>query len=212
MNWSLVKADLKNLNNKFVNIQLRVAHGTYGEVLCIYHVRQKSELKINLSRAFVEGQMIPFEEHKRLTEELNANKELHKIVEEIGLKVLEENPRVAEKRKAIEKGNLTLEYLIVLSAKTRTIKVVNRIGKQLEKQTEYEKEEHKFFVVAKFTDFKDEFELEINYKPNYGYKVIPTKSRTNKEKVEIRWLISEDTRKQIIDNLRRKVKFSLPEA
>lgn len=191
---------------------IEIEHPTYGPVKCVFYMKYKEvdSIHLSLSTAFVEGMMIPLEEHQALLIELRKDEELFLKVKLMGEEIISREPLIIEENKmkdAGSLGDLTLDYLILLRATSVYSKVVDRKGTKLGDITEKEAQEHKLIVLVKFKELEDEYEFKVTYNKKIGYKVKVANKQKKANKLNIKDYLDENACKGIIMSIRRKVDY-----
>ena len=207
MNLELVESSYKP-GRKLVNLKIRVMHPRYGPVICIFHFKQMFEKGAKLSQAFVEGMAIPHQEHQDLLTEIKNNAEILHKVKDLSEEIIKNDPAYVEEKVLEEVGalsNLSLDYLVVLAATSTYTKEIKRHGSKLSTVEESDNEKHKFSVLVKFKELKDEYKLSVTYDKDSGYKIKSTKY--NKDKPRIMEYLDEKSIRGIIIVLRSNVDF-----
>lgn len=199
-----------NPKKKRLNMKLEIVHQIYGKVLCTFYVKLRDGITVQLTGAYVEGMMIPLEQHKALLVEVQNNEELIEKVKAFSAEYIKNEPKIIEEKRIKKAGslrNLSLNYIVVLSAKSVISKEIIRRGPKLSEKIEEEFQNHRMIIMVKFKELLEEYQFVVTYDIKNGYKVKVDNSKKNSNKLNIRDLFDEDACKGIVIALRRKLDF-----
>ncbi|MED2737631.1 hypothetical protein [Bacillus toyonensis] len=200
-----------NAKMKSLNIKVSIEHKKYGTVLCQYRIKNKPNLHIHLIRSYTEDKMLSIEEYEELLFEARADQTLLEAVKELGKEIINKESIENGEAKLIAAGSLSelsLEYVVILGAKSRKVKEIIRSGTEFDQIEESNTQEHNLFIIVKYKELKDEYTMDVSYSNAHGYRIeIPTNQKNNRKKLNIRPYFDERARKGLIKKLYEKVDF-----
>ncbi|WP_088363010.1 hypothetical protein [Bacillus cereus] len=200
-----------NARMKSLNMKISVEHSKYGTVLCQYRIKNKPNMHIHLIRFYTEDKMLSIEEYEELLLELRADQNLLERVKELGKETIQNEAIENGEAKLIEAGSLSelsLEYVVILGAKSRKVKEIKRNGTEFDQIEESNTQEHNLRIIVKYKELKDEYSMLVTYHNARGYDIeIPSDQKNNSKKLNIRPYFDERARKGLIKKLYEKVNF-----
>lgn len=174
----------------------------YGHVTCKMYVKPY-EKKVHVRSAFVTEMRIPKQEHEKLLAELKEDEELKQYA-------LQKTNDYFENR--IEKFDLHISSVFVLSADTHYIRKVMRNGPNLSNIFERQEECHDLFMVVEFEELSEKVYLSLKYEKSKGYYM---KFKKEDRRIIQNHLVGNWKRtfiNELLPLVQEKVHFLLPDA